>query len=248
MRTPFSRYSFLLLLGLVALVLSSCAGLAVAADPPPKVTPDTTNPSTLRVTVTIDDDENATDGKVGITMQFATDEIKDANYIEFAKGEKVLCNSVQLAFNDPNYTARVSKANQKNFRCEYKWNGGSYPIIFPVRKSLSPHLEINAKNNNFVIDHTPEYDNSCSITVDLIDSSSTISTNVTNQVSDKFTVAVNSLSGVGSLIMTRTCLTNLKGIHIPSDAGNTPAVTPFAIVSITYKSISRLYETWEPPA
>ncbi len=200
--------------------------------------------------MTIDDEQNATDGKVGITMQFATDEIKDANYIEFTKGEEVLCNGVQLAFNDPNYTARVSKANQKNFRCEYKWNGGFYPIIFPVRKALSPRLQINAnlQTNNFVIDHTPEYDNSCKITVDLSDSSSTISTKVTNQVSDKFTVAVNSLSGVGSLVMTRTCLTNLKGIHNSSDTGNTQAVTPFAIVSITYKSTSRLYETWEPPA
>ena len=198
--------------------------------------------------MTIDDDQNATDGKVGSTMQFATDEIKDANYIEFTKGEKVLCNGVQLMFNDPDYTARVSKANQKNFRCEYMWNGGSYPIIIPVRSSLSPHLEINPTNNNFVIDHTPEYDNSCSITVDLSDGFNTISTNVTNKASDKFTVAVNSLSGVGSLVMTRTCLTNLKGFHTSSDAGNTPAITPFATVSITYKSTSRLYETWEPPA
>src|SRR5258707_15171596 len=151
MRTSFSRYSFLLLLGFVALVLSSCAGLAAAADPPPQVTPDTTDPSTLIVMMTINDDENATDGKVGISLQFATNEIKDANYIGFTKGEEVFCNGARLVFNAPAYTARVSAVNG-HFTCDYVRNGKAYSISERARPLLNPHLD----HNKLLLHYNPD--------------------------------------------------------------------------------------------
>src|SRR5258706_4317701 len=176
MRTSFSRYSFLLLLGFVALVLSSC-DLAAAADPPPKVPPDSTKPSTLRVTVTIDDEQNATDGKVGITMQFATDEIKDANYIEFTKGEEVLCNGARLAFNAPAYTARVSAVNG-HFTCDYVRNGKAYSISERARPLLNPHLD----HNKLLLHYNPDSRSLgyCQMQVDTSDANSA-------NASDKFT-------------------------------------------------------------
>src|SRR5437588_12929516 len=105
MQTSISRIFPLLLLGLAALFLVTYVATR-AADPPMQVTPDTTDPSTLKVAVTIDDDQNATDGKVGITMQFATDEISTpTNFIQLIPGESVSCNDTPLAFNSPNYTA-----------------------------------------------------------------------------------------------------------------------------------------------
>jgi hypothetical protein len=249
MRTSFSRYSFLLLLGFVALVLNSCAGLA-AADPPQvgtKVTPDTTDPSTLILTLAIDDDENATDGKVGITMVISTDEISERNHIQFLHGEKVFCNGVQLIFNDPNYSARLLRPDQL-FRCEYVRNGRAYSISEPARPPLKPVLSHDSK---FVLSYTPESRglSHCQMQVDTSDANSA-------NAPDKFTegpsgshqVNQGSLSGVGSLILTRTCGTHPKGIQTSSDTVDPHAATPFDRVDITYKSTYRLYETWEPPA
>ncbi len=247
MRTSFSRYSFLLLLGFVALVLSSCAGLAAAADPPPKVTPDTTDPSTLKVMMTIIDEENATDGKVGISLQFATNEITNVNYIQLMTGEEVFCNGVKLTFKDPVYTARVSAENGK-FTCDYIRQGRAYSISERARPSLEPAL---SHDNKFVLSYTPESSglSHCQMQVDTSDANSA-------NAPDKFTegpsgshqVNQGSLSGVGSLILTRTCGTHPKGIQTSSDTVDPHAATPFDRVDITYKSTYRLYETWEPPA
>lgn len=253
MRTSFSRYYLLLLFGFVVLVLSSCAGLA-AADPPAvgtKVTPDTTDPSTLKVMMTIDDDENATDGKVGITMLFATNEISELNHIQFLHGEKVFCNGVQLIFNDPNYSARLFRPD-KSFTCEYLRNGRSYLIIaLPARSMLSPYLPPNAQNPNFDIHYNPDRTLPlCGMQVDLNDNNriSPISHMFTESRSGIYRTPITSLSGVGSLILTRTCETHLKGIQTPSDTVDPRAATPFDKVDITYTSTYRLYETWEPPA
>jgi hypothetical protein len=243
MRTSFSRYSLLLLLGFIASVLSSCAGLAAAADPPPQVTPDTTDPSTLVVMMTIYDDENATDGKVGISLQFATNEIKDPNYIAFTKGEEVFCNGVRLTLNAPAYTARVSAENGK-FTCDYIRQGRAYSISERARPSLEPAL---SHDNKFVLSYTHESRglSYCPMQVDTSDANSA-------NPHDKFTegpsgshqVNHGSLSGVGSLILTRTCPSELKGHEVSPDRGASPAATPFGDVKITYTSVWRLYVTW----
>jgi len=244
MRTSFSRYSFLLLLGFVALVLSSCAGLA-AADPPQvgtKVTPDTTDPSTLILTLAIDDDENATDGKVGISLKFATNEIKDLNHIEFTKGEEVFCNGVKLTFKDPVYTARVSAENGK-FTCDYIRQGQSYSISEPARPLLKPVLA----HNTFVLSYTPEYKglSHCPMRVDTSDANTTNAPdNFTEGPSGSHQVNQGSLSGVGSLILTRTCYHPLTGHATSSDTVDKHAATPFGSVMITYTSKSRLFVTW----
>jgi hypothetical protein len=256
MQTSFFRYYSLLLLGFVALVLSSCAGLAAANSPQvgTKVTPDTTDPSTLILTLAIDDDENATDGKVGITMVISTDEITQQNYIQLTSREKVLCNGVQLIFNDPVYTARVFAINN-SFICEYVRNGETYAIGIPERKHLSPSLEHNSnlQNPQFIIDYTPDANtpdtrSSCKVTAQFSDSSQTISNSVNDLTKHSFTVTINSLSGVGSLIVMRTCIYNFKGTVTQSDTVEKNAAIPFGAVNITYTSTSRLYETWEPPA
>ena len=203
--------------------------------------------------MTIDDDENATDGKVGISLQFATNEINNANFIAFTKGEEVFCNGVQLIFNDPNYSARVLMPDQF-FRCEYVRNGRSYLIIaLNVRSILSPHLSPNAdlQNPNFDIHYNPDRTLPlCGMQVDLSDNNriSPISHTFTESRSGVYPTQITSLSGVGSLKLIRTCGTHLKGIQTSSDTVNPRAATPFDKVDIMYISTYRLFETWEPPA
>ena len=86
------------------------------------------------------------------------------------------------------------------------------------------------------------------VTAQFSDSSQKIPNPVNDLTKHSFTVSINSLSGVGSLIMTRTCTYNFKGIFTQSDTVDKNAAIPFDTVNITYTSTSRLYETWEPPA
>ena len=256
MRTSYPRNFPLLLLGFVALILSSCASVLAADPPPPQVTPDTTDPSTLKVMVTIDDDQNATDGKVGFTMQFATDEINDANFIEFVHGESASCNDTTLTFNSPNYTARVTRPVSKSyFTCYYRRNGKSYRFIhLKVRSVLNAYLQTNMdlSNSNFNIHYTPDKPDSalplCPMNVTFSDSSTTINTPFNESRSGVFPTSITTLSGVGSLILTRTCMINEKGIWTASDTVDPHAAIPLDSVNIKYKSTYRLYETWEPPA
>jgi hypothetical protein len=258
MRTLISRYFPLILLGLAALFLARYAATQ-AADPPLKVTPDTTDPSTLTVAVTIDDDQNATDGKVGITMQFATDEILDPkNYIQFMHGEEVSCNGVQLMFNDPNYTARVTRPDPGEFfTCVYTRNGQPYQLMhLPARTNLilpllKPPLLLDMKlqNSNFdIYYHADMTLPLCQMNVTLSDSSTSNSIRFTESRSGVFPTSITTFSGVGSLILTRMCPAHSRGIQTESDTVDPHAAIPLDSVDITYKSTYRLYETWEPPA
>jgi hypothetical protein len=192
--------------------------------------------------MTINDEENATDGKIGISLQFATNEIKDTNYIAFTKGEEVFCNGVRLTLNAPAYTARVAAENGK-FTCDYVRQGKSYSISEPARSLLKPILA----HNTFVLSYTPESRglSDCQMQVDTSDANSA-------NAPDKFPegpsgshqVNQGSLSGVGSLILTRTCPSELKGHATSSDTIDSHAVTPFGDVMIKYVSVWRLYVTW----
>jgi hypothetical protein len=242
MRTSFSRYSFLLLLGFVALVLSSCNLPAAADPPPPQVTPDTTDPSTLNVMMTINDDENATDGKVGISLQFATNEIKDSNYIAFSNGEQVLCNGKTMPFNAPVYTARVAAENGK-FTCDYVRQGRAYSISVTERQLLKPHLDHNTLLLHYDADSRQL--GYCPMRVDTSDANTTNAPdNFTEGPSGSHQVNQGTLSGVGSLILTRTCPSELKGHEASPDKLASYAATPFNDVKITYTFVWRLYVTW----
>lgn len=247
MRTSFYRNFPLLLLGFVALVLSSCASvLAADPPPPPQVTPDTTDASTLKVTVTINDDQNATDGKVAISLQFATNEIRDPNFIEFTNGEEVSCNGVRLNFNSPNYTTRIGAQNER-FTCVYVRQGRTYSISEMERPLLKPYLDHNTDHNPLLLHYKADSRRLgyCQMQVDTSDAHSA-------NASDKFTegssgsrqVNQGSLSGVGSLILTRTCSPPITGHATPSDTVDKNAATPFGMVAITYTSIARIFVTW----
>jgi hypothetical protein len=253
MRTLISRYFPLILLGLAVLFLARYAATQ-AADPPTQVTPDTTDPSTLKVMVAIDDDQNATDGKVGITMLFATDEISDVNSIKFIHGESVSCNNTPLTLNNSNYTARVTRPGINGyFTCIYTRNGQPYQFVHLSVRSLLKTPLLYIPQNPFNIYYNPDKSDPqlslCQMNVTLSDRSTTINIPpFPESRSGDYTTSITTLSGVGSLILTRMCPAHLRGIQTESDTVDPHAAIPLDRVDIMYTSTYRLYETWEPPA
>ena len=173
-------------------------------------------------------------------------------------GEEVSCNGVQLMFNDPNYTARVTRPDPGEFfTCVYTRNGQPYQLMhLPARTNLilpllKPPLLLNMKlqNSNFdIYYHADMTLPPCQMNATLSDGSTTTSKGFTESRSGVYTTLITSLSGVGSLILMRTCFTPLKGIQTASDTVDPHAAIPLDRVDIMYTSTYRLYETWEPPA
>src|SRR2546430_4636970 len=114
-----SAYALLLVLGLLSFIVSSCdLPSSSSSSTAIQVSPTKTSPDTLNVKMTIDEDQNASDGKSKVTLQFSSGEIKNPNYVKFTEKEKVTCNGAPLAFVDPAYTARVGIIGH-TYTCQY---------------------------------------------------------------------------------------------------------------------------------
>src|SRR5438477_10885222 len=92
MRSTRFIFSIVLFLVLAPIVLHACT--SGGSDPP--VTPDTTIPSTLQVTATIAENQDASDGAHGmsvITLGFNTNETIPPSQVIFINGESVSCKN-----------------------------------------------------------------------------------------------------------------------------------------------------------
>ncbi len=253
MRSTLFKYSILLYLGL-AFILNACAP-GDPGDPP--VTPDTTNPSTLKVTVTINEDQNASDGKSVVTLSFRTNEIQEDNSVIFTHGERVNCNGHPMALgNAVNYSVRMNIPPV--YACDYHLNNNKPALIFsvPKRSHLSPALHVPVGNSPFIVTYNPDsVERRCALQGVASDAANNISGSSVASDGRTYTgVDVSSLNGAGNLMMIRTCMCppsnkNLdSGYHCPLSHGNTgDNKTVFDSINITYKSTATLYVTWVPP-
>lgn len=244
MRSRLYKYLFLLFLGVTSLVLNACI-LDPFGDPPGAVTPDTTIPSTLQVTVNINEDQNASDAKSKVTLQFKTNEIKEDNYVIFTHGERVNCNGIMIALGDsPIYWVRINIPPV--YTCSYLWNGVYYRIFSePSRDKLKPELITPVGDNPSyeVRYHPDEPDRRCPIQVVASDSLQNINgLPVPDNQNIYVGPDVRSLRGTGSLVMTRTCVPRLN-VNNPDDNHRV-----FNRVSLTYTSTATLSVTWFPPS
>jgi len=241
---------------LVGLVASSC----VIADPPVSANtstqdaptliqafPDVTDPPTLDVTVTISEGQNDSDGLTAITIQFSTNEISNPNYVQFVKGEKVMCNGVTLEFGDTAYSARVPAVDNA-YTCTYQQRGNkTFPII-SVRKrtKLSPEFVPDTSGVKFMVDYSPDktqFRSPCHIQVGASDSSQTIfGPSVLEDGNGVYTGPDRTaLTGEGIVVMTRTCSFKLK----QGTARDT--ATAFEKVTATYTSTATSEAIWFGP-
>lgn len=106
------------------MLLSACALDSGASDPP--VTPDTTIPSTLRVSVMVAENQDASDGVYGssdVTVQFSTNEITTPpNTVIFTHGEEMQC-----LFNNQR-TQPIPLGGASDYRLHVRM--GSIPITY----------------------------------------------------------------------------------------------------------------------
>jgi hypothetical protein len=244
MRSRLYKHLFLLFLGVTSLVLNACI-LDPFGDPLSAVTPDTTIPSTLQVTVNINEDQNASDAKSQVTLQFKTNEIKEDNYVIFTHGERVNCNDRMIALgNSSRYSVRIDIPPV--YTCSYRWNGMDYTIFNETsRDKLKPELKTPVGDNpNFKVWYYPDRPNLiCPIQVVASDSLQNINgLPVPDNQNIYVGPDVRSLRGTGSLVMTRTCVPRLN-VNNPDDNHRV-----FNRVSLTYTSTATLSVTWFPPS
>ncbi len=251
MRSSISRFSFLLLLVLVGLIASSCVAMpspisatTASQDPPAagiQVSPDTTDPPTLDVIVSIDQGQNDSDGLTAITVQFSTNEIHNQNFVQFNHGEKVKCNNVLLSFGDTAYSARVPASNN-TYTCTYQRGKKIFIIIsIQARTPLSPLLTSDTSGNTFTVRYHPDktqFRSQCQVKVNASDDTQTIfGRSLPENGNGVYTGPDRSaLTGEGTLVMTRVCTFNLKG-----------AATAFEKVTATYTSTATSEVVWFGP-
>lgn len=250
MRSSLFKYFILLLLGL-AFTLKACA----PGDP--AVTPDVTAPSTLKVVVTITEDQDASDTKNGasmITLQFSTNEIREGNpqgyYTVFTHGESIDCNGHTMTLgNAPNnYWFRIINI-PSTYYCNYSspYNKTKQPVnIFTVpgtQKPLSPKLvRAVIDSSNAIVTYTPEPNTPrCTVEASANASNGNVTGDAVTENGTYSGLNVSSLSGRGYLIITQTCTWGY-------DQGNTgDNGSQFASLSGTYMTSAGLYVTWAQP-
>ncbi len=252
MRSTLFRYSILLLLGL-AFIINAC-GFDTPGDPP--VTPDTTIPSTLKVTVTITEDQEASDVKSVVTLSFSTNEIKEDNTVIFTHGESVNCNGITIDLGSAvSYSVRMNIPPV--YTCDYHLNNNKPALIFsvPKRSRLSPVLhEPVGDNPNFKVTYNPDKNASdCQVKVDAIAGTSTISGDTVPENGNIYTGPdVRALSGSGNIMMTRTCVPPQYNYDHQNKANdgcqcNGPPPSTFDKINLTYTSTATYEVTWTPP-
>jgi hypothetical protein len=266
MRSTRIRYSIVLFLVLVPIVLNACE--SGPSDPP--VTPDTTIPPTLQVIVTINEDQEASDGKYGssgVTLQFSTNEIAETNTVIFTHGEKIYCffNNQQRTFvlsNATSYSFHVAISSLPfTYKCDYHYsvNGNlksSRIFIFnSPQKPLAPVLQRPVgSNSNFKVSYNPGNPSpntkTCTVQVTANAPSGTVTGSIVSQGGNMYTGPdVSSLSGLGNIVMTRIC----TPINIVHNSNNTaecscPPGTTFPVVNVTFTSTASYEVSWVPPS
>jgi hypothetical protein len=250
MRSAYSKYTVLLLLGLLSFIASSCvepmtvsaaassSGMFLSSSSAIQVSPTSADPATLNVKVAVNEDQAASDGRSAITVQFSTIAIHNQNYVQFTNEEKIVCNGVSLIFRDSVYSDRVEAVNGR-YTCTYQWAGGTSMIISVIaRTRLSPRLVPDAAGHNFIVRYNPDPVHRCDVKVEASDGSQTISGPSVLESGDVVYTGPDrsALSGSGMLVMTRLCTFTFVGPD-----------TDFNIVNATYTSTAKSDVTWFTP-
>lgn len=248
MRSTRLRYSILLFLGLVPIILHACS--SGASDP----TPDTTIPSTLQVTVTIAEDQDASDGANGkstITLVFNTNEVIPPDIVNFINGESVDCNGQKINLTGaPSYPVRIDIPNNPpGYECVYHYPLHASPapifMVHAAQKPLSPKLLRPVGSNPIRVSYTPDYSitksSNCTIQVGAYAANGSATGNPAPQNGNIYTgPSVGGLSGRGYLVMTRTC----NPVKYENNNKNDDSSSKFDALDVTYMSTATVEVTW----
>ena len=271
MRSSLFKFSFLLSLGMIAVLLNACALDAIADPPDPpggcttppstSVNPDTTVPPTLKVKVCVMEDQDASDGTYGssdVTVWFETNEISQGNTVVFTHREQMNC-----FFNNVSKTINLGTAASYpvdhlrmdtipiTYRCDYLYPGGSEQIFSftSPTSSLGPSLlrPVSSPSTNFKVNYTPgdtSPPSPCTVQVTANDPNGiSVVGNTVSQAGDVYTggTGVSTLHGPGNIEMTRSCTPTDFDRHNAADDTSPGA---FDAVTVTYISKASSEVTW----
>lgn len=259
------RFFILLFLGFVGLMLIVSAFAHGAADP---VTPDTYVPPTLQVVVTINEDQEASNGKYGsstVTLQFMTNEIIPSEFVTFGNQEYVVCNGITLnlgSFGSSVTTYSVHMLipnNPPEYTCTYHYPLQGKPsstTIFkvPVLTQLNPKLQRAVPSSSDIsVSYNPDKNlPDCQVQVTANSPSGTATGNSVQEDGSIYTGPnVSSLSGLGNLVMTRTCVPPQDQFDHQNKADDgcqcNGSPLTFDKLNLTYKSTASIEVSWVPP-
>lgn len=212
MRTHHYISVLLLLLG--SLLVSACDVVGASASTSlGTITPRDTSASTLLVTIGITEDQDATDGRSTITLQFRTDAVEEDNTVRFAHQEAVTCNGVTVPLNDaPVYAVSVARGG---YLCSYTGYALGMGRLTPVtmidvaaRSVLAPQ-QLTVSSTGYTISYTPDaHERACPLTADAVDGANTVIPGGASS-SDLGVYqgpATGSLTGPGTIRLQRTCV------------------------------------------
>lgn len=236
MQTKYFIPVLLLLLG--SLLLSACdivgasASISLGA-----ITPRDTSASTLMVTIGITEDQDATDGKSTISLQFRTAVVEEDNSVRFAHQESVTCNGVTVQLHDaPVYTVSVVRGG---YLCSYTGYTPDSGQLAPVtmldvaaRSILTPQ-QPTVSSQGYTISYTPDSpDHACPMTADATDGANNVIPGgaASSDLGVYHGPATSALSGAGTIRLQRTCSWSLHD--------------PFDTIRVTYQSLASMAVTW----
>src|SRR5260370_14593752 len=178
MRTKYFIPVLLFLLSTI--LLSACDVIGASASTSlGGITPRDTSARTLMVTIGITEDQDATDGRSTITLQFRTAAVEEDNSVRFAHQEAVTCNGITLKLNNaPMYTLSVA---QGGYTCSYTGYTQGIGQLTPVtmidvaaRSRLSPQPPSESLKG-YTISYIPDSRaRACPMTADATDGTNSV--------------------------------------------------------------------------
>lgn len=230
-----NHFTKLLPLLLALFVLSACSSVDDSPNSPEPlglVTPRDTSARALRVAIEVMEDQNATDGKSIITLQFKTFVVTEDYIVNFTHGETVTCNGVTAHLNASLiYSLRVERGKYRCSYTDYRRDIATM-LDIPALSELGP-LQLNVTSQGYTVRYKGDSSVlTCSIKADAIDSVHP-SISGRDESSDLGVYQgpdVSSLTGTGTLLLQRTCSQFLSG--------------PFAAEGWRYDSTDSIVVTW----
>ena len=143
-------------------------------------------------------------------MHFSSDQVTNPNpnTVDFMGKSKITCKGTALTFDGQNYAANAINDNG-SLKCKYTWNGGITNIPTPIQTQLAPTIETHG--NLITVHYNPDGGDGCQFKVDASDGTHTVSATSTQDTGSIRGIDISSLSGQGTVILTRVC--TLKSVN-----------------------------------
>jgi hypothetical protein len=221
------------------------------------------SPATLSVTMTINEDQTASDGKSKVTLLFSSIDVGSNNCVEFSHGETVTCNNdgsgpLQFDTNKSAYVTRVGPTG--DYTCMYQQNSRSAPVLITTMPGRTPIPRgillrpqfLPSNQSRLTVTYDPNSDprlGKCLVEIDAngsqIIGSQTISSAPNLPDNGQYTIPdISGLSGQGTIVITRTCRSSAQHPQPTPCVCQTP--TQFESVTVIYKTTATLDMSWNP--